>query len=85
MCYAAVSGSTDQPTFIWLDSFNNLVPSGMVSTIGSMSSLIFSPLEASHAGLYTCIARAGGAIKTQTFTFKVNGIISYLYKLANHV
>ena len=32
---------------------NNPVPSGMVTTTGSMSMLIFSPLAVSNAGTYT--------------------------------
>ena len=67
MCSATVTGSTDQPTYIWLDPINNLVPFGMVTTTGSMSTLTFSPLAASHAGTYTCRVTAGGVTKTQTY------------------
>ena len=54
-CSATVTGSNDQPTITWLDPMNNPVPSGMVTTTGSMSTLTFNPLAASHAGTYTCM------------------------------
>ena len=50
-CSVAVTGSTDTPT-------------GLVTT-GSMSSLIFNPLAATHAGIYTCEVRLGGAVKSE--------------------
>ena len=62
----------NQPTFTWLDPMNNPVPSGMVTTTGSMSTLTFSPLTASHAGTYTCRVTAGGVTETQTTTFVVD-------------
>ena len=74
VCSATVTGSTDQPTFTWLDPINNPVPSGMVTTTGSMSTLTFSPLAVSHAGTYTCRVTAGGVTETQTTTVIVNGI-----------
>ena len=40
----------------WLDPMNNAVPSDMVTASGSMSTLTFNPLSASHAGTYTCRA-----------------------------
>ena len=67
VCSATVTGSTDQPTFTWLDPINNPVPSGMVTTTGSMSTLTFSPLAASHAGTYICRVTAGGVTETQTY------------------
>ena len=72
VCSATVIGSTDQPTFTWLDPTNNPVPSGMVTTTGSMSTLTFSPLAASHAGTYTCRVTAGGETETQTYDIIVN-------------
>ena len=62
-CSAIVTGSTGQPIITWLDPMNNTVPSGMVTTTGSMSTLTFNPLSASHAGTYTCRATLGGAIQ----------------------
>ena len=52
-CTVTVTGSTDQPTITWLDPMNNMITSG-VETTGSMSTLTFNPLAASHAGIYTC-------------------------------
>ena len=68
-----MTGSTDQPTITWLDPMNNPVPSEMVTTTGSMSTLTFNPLAASHAGTYTCRVTAGGVTETKTFTVIVNG------------
>ena len=62
-CSATVTGSTDQPTITWLDPMNNTVPSEMVTTTGSMSTLTFNPLAASHAGTYTCRGMVGGEHK----------------------
>ena len=77
VCSATVTGhgSTDQPIFTWLlqDPMNNQVDSGMVTTTGSMSTLTFSPLTASHAGTYTCRVTVGGVTETQTTTVIVNG------------
>ena len=59
VCSVTVTGhgSTDTPTITWLDPMDSQVPSEMVSTIGSMSTLTFNPLSVSHAGYYACIAR----------------------------
>ena len=73
VCSATVAESTDQPTFTWLDPMNNSVPSEMVTTTGSMSTLTFSPLTASYAGIYACEATAGNVTETQTTTVIVNG------------
>ena len=72
MCSATVTGSTDQPTFSWMDPMNNPVPSGMVTRTGSMSTLTFSPLAISRAGTYTCRVTAGGVTETQTYNIIVN-------------
>ena len=77
-CSATVTGSTDQPTITWLDPMNNPVPSEMVTTTGSMSTLTFNPLAASHAGTYTCRAMVGGVTETQTSTVIVNGIQDFV-------
>ena len=77
VCSVTVIGLNDQPTITWLDSMNNTVPSEMVNTTGSMSTLTFNPLSASHAGNYTCRA-AIATIATlrvseeDTFTVQVN-------------
>ena len=73
-CSATVTGSTDQPTITWLDPMNNPVLSEMVTTTGSMSTLTFISLAASHAGTYTCRVTAGGVTETQTSTVIVNGM-----------
>ena len=65
-CSATVTGSTGQPTITWLDPMDHPVPSGMVTTTGSMSTLTFNPLSASHAGTYTCRATLGAAMQTNT-------------------
>ena len=57
VCSVTVTGLTDQPTITWSGPMNNTVPSEMVTTSGSMSTLTFNPLSASHAGTYTCRAR----------------------------
>ena len=46
----------------------------MVSTTGSMSTLTFNPMAASHAGTYTCRVTTGGVTETQTSTVIVNGM-----------
>ena len=73
-CSATVTGSTDQPTITWLDPMNNQVPTEMVTTTSSMSTLTFNPLAASHAGTYTCRVTAGGVNETQTSTVIVKGM-----------
>ena len=80
-CSATVIGSSDQPTFIWLGPMNNPVPSEMVTTTGSMSTLIFDPLAASHAGTYTCRVTAGDVTETEIFTVIVNGTYIYMRDL----
>ena len=64
VCSVTVTGSTDTPTITWLDPMISQVPSEMVSTTGSMSTLTFDPLSASYAGTYTCIAAVGGEVYT---------------------
>ena len=65
-CSATVTGSTDQPTITWLDPMNNPVPSEMVTTTGSMSTLTFNPLAASNTGTYTCGGMIEGAKQNAT-------------------
>ena len=65
-CSATVTESTDQPTITWLDPMNNPVPSEMVTTAGSMSTLTFNPLAASHAGTYTCRVMVGDVTQNET-------------------
>ena len=70
-CYATVSGSNHGPTITWLDPMNNPVPSRMVTTTGSMSTLTFNPLSASDAGIYTCRATVGRAMQNATVDITV--------------
>ena len=72
-CSAAVTGSTDQPTITWLDPMNNPIPSGMVTTTGSTSTLTFNPLSASHTGTYTCRATLGGESDEDSFNVSILG------------
>ena len=65
-CSATVTGSTYQPTIIWMDPMNNPVPSEMVTTTGSMSTLTFNPLATSHTGTYTCRGMVGGVTQNKT-------------------
>ena len=73
VCSVTVTGSTDTPTITWLDPMNSTVPSEMVSTTGSMSTLTFNPLSASHAGTYTCRATLGGAMGAAMEEITVQG------------
>ena len=72
VCSATVTGSNDQLTISWSDPMNNPVPSEMVTTTGSMSTLTFNPLSTSHAGTYTCRGIAGSLSGEGTFTVQVN-------------
>ena len=72
VCSVTVTGSTDQPTITWSDPMNNPVPSEMVNTTGSMSTLTFNPLSASHAGTYTCRATIATLSDERTVTVRVD-------------
>ena len=72
VCSVTVTGSTDQPTITWFGPMNNTVSSEIVNTTGSMSTLTFDPLSASHAGTYTCRATVGGLSDKSTFRVQVN-------------
>ena len=66
-----MTGSTDQPVITWLmGPMNSTVTAGVMTT-GSMSTLTFNPLAASHAGTYTCRATLDGAMDTKTVTVSV--------------
>ena len=81
-CSATVTGSTDQLTVTWLDPMYNPVPSEMVTTTGSMSTLTFNPLSASHAGTYTCRATVGNTMQTATMDVTVESecLVSHVVK-----
>ena len=71
-----MTGSNDQPVFTWLDSTGNPVPSEMTNTTvsDSMSTLVFSPLAASHARNYTCVVSLEDVSYNETVMITVNGI-----------
>ena len=50
---------------------DNPVPSGMVTTTGSMSTLTFNPLSVSHAGTYTCRATVESTVQIATVDIAV--------------
>ena len=72
VCSVTVTGSTDTPTITWMDPMNNRITSGVMTT-GSMSTLTFNPLAASHAGVYTCRATLGSAMDTASRTITLQG------------
>ena len=70
-CFVTVTGSADQPTITWLiGPMDNVITSGVVTT-GSISTLTFSPLAASHAGTYTCRATVDNATESASTTVTV--------------
>ena len=70
-CTVTVTGSTDQPAITWLmGPMNREVTAGIVTT-GSVSTLTFNPLAASHAGTYTCRATLGSAMDSASRTITV--------------
>ena len=77
-CSISTTGSNDQPMFTWLDPMDDPVPSEMINTADSVSTLVFSPLAASHAGTYTCVVSLGGVSYNETMTVTVNGRILIL-------
>ena len=66
--------SNNQPVFTWLDSTGNPVPSEMINAVDSVSTLVFSPLAASHAGNYTCVVSLEGVSFNKTVMITVNGM-----------
>ena len=75
-CSACVTESTDTPNITWLDPMNNEINTSEVLNImitGSMNTLIFNPLAASHAGTYTCRVTLDNATSTATTQLTVQG------------
>ena len=70
----SMTGSNDQPVFSWLDSTGSPVPSEMINMAGSVSTLVFSPLAASHAGNYTCVVSLEDVSYNKTMIITVNGM-----------
>ena len=72
-CSATVTGSTDQPTIIWLhdgdeiyltETTRMMSPPSLRSSSDYSSTLTFNPLLTSHAGTYTCTAMVGSVVET---------------------
>ena len=80
-CSVTVTGSTDTPTITWLDDdveIPSTDPTRNVSeTTGSASSysstLTFSPLRASDAGMFMCRATLGSVVKSDLLGVTVQG------------
>ena len=75
----SLSGTSDSTTFQWLkrpaDNMTQLTSDGSttVNSTSTVSQLLFSPLRASHGGLYTCQATVvGGATLEGSTTVQVN-------------
>ena len=78
----SVTGSTDQPTITWLDngvkiSFSDatrMVSGITMNSGGSYSStLAFTPLAASDAGMFMCRATRGDSMQTASIAVTVEG------------
>ena len=85
-CSVNVTGSTAQPIITrWVYDgmeINSTDPTRMVSmTTGSAgsysSTLMFSPLRASDAGMFVCQAILGDAMNSQSFSVAVQGKLVY--------
>ena len=72
-CSATVTGSTDQPTIIWLDDGAEITSSDATRNVSATimnpgssysSTLTFTPLSASDAGMFMCRATLGDAVET---------------------
>ena len=74
-CYALIWSNTHHVSITWLDPVNNTVPSEMVSTFGSMSTLTFSQLRASDTGTYTCETSTGNEVNHASIRVMVEGKI----------
>ena len=75
----SLSGTSDSTTFQWLkgpaDNMSQLTSDDTtaINSTSSVSQLLFSPLRASHGGLYTCQATiVGGATFEGSTTLQVN-------------
>ena len=75
----SLSGTSDSATFQWLkgpaDNMTQLTSDGSttINSSSSVSQLLFSPLRASHGGLYTCQATVvGGATLEGSTTVQVD-------------
>ena len=84
-CSVTVTGSTDQPSITWLDDgveipssdvTRNVSATAVIPSDGSSTTytrtLTFTPLSASHAGMFTCKAMLGSVFASNTTTVVVN-------------
>ena len=85
-CTVTVTGSTEEPAITWLDDGTEIISTTtrMVSEVtgsaGSYSStLIFTPLRASDAGMLMCRATLGNATNNQTYVVAMEG--EYMYNV----
>ena len=85
VCSVTVAGSTPQQTITWSGPMNNTVPSEMVTTTGSMNTLTFNPLSASHAGTYTCRAQIATPSVNNDGTFTVQVEVPGIISQGQHV
>ena len=67
-CTVTATGSTDHPVVTWLMGPMNSEVTAGVETTGSMSTLTFNPLTASHVGAYTCRATLGSIVVDESTT-----------------
>ena len=74
-----MTGSNDQPVLTWLDSMDNPVPSEMINTTDSVSTLVFSPLAASQAVNYTCVVSLEDVSYNETMMITVIGMYLILH------
>ena len=86
----SVTGSTDQPTITWLDHHDDdeiissdatrMVLAATMNSDGSYSStLTFTPLMASDAGMFMCRATLGDAMQTTSVAVTVESKCIYMY------
>ena len=72
----SVSGTSDAASYQWFgpngESITNS-SSRMVFSNSSLTLLEFSPLQAFHAGLYTCRATVNGIVVENSASVTVNG------------
>ena len=85
VCSVTVTGSNDQPTITWLDDGAEIPSSDMTRNVSAIAvipsdgssttytrTLTFTPLSASHAGMFTCTAMLGTVSASNTTTVTVN-------------
>ena len=81
----SISGTSDDATYQWLrGSPDNRIQissdrSRTINSTSSVSQLQFSPLRASHGGLYTCQVMVGGVAVEETIIVQVNRKYMYMY------